>query len=259
MVDPSLQKIQKVFPIDSSVEDGLSYLKVLAIVVIVLGGVLLIIGFLGCCGAMKQVKIFLILYAIIIGMIILFEIAITIYFVAFKSKFEEQFKPTLKDAIRNSYEGPLGLISNTNQTKPGPISIAWDFIMYNFECCGVDSKDDFNGTTKWNRRNIWWDASMGNSAQNFTYPLTCCKINSGGGKNWNDFNEVQLRTGVICAVNGTNINQQGCYNKFIDILNTYKTWIIIGAVVILLIELTAFSFTLALCCRKRKDQRYYSS
>jgi hypothetical protein len=31
----------------------------MAIAILVLGGVLLIIGFLGCCGAMKQVKIFL--------------------------------------------------------------------------------------------------------------------------------------------------------------------------------------------------------
>jgi hypothetical protein len=31
----------------------------MAIVIIVLGSVLLIIGFLGCCGAMKQVKLFL--------------------------------------------------------------------------------------------------------------------------------------------------------------------------------------------------------
>jgi hypothetical protein len=45
--------------LDPNVQEGLSYLEVMAIAVLVLGGVLLFIGFLGCCGAMKQVKIFL--------------------------------------------------------------------------------------------------------------------------------------------------------------------------------------------------------
>ncbi|CAF1307029.1 unnamed protein product [Adineta ricciae] len=259
MVDPSLQKIQKIFPIDENVENGFSYLKVVAIVVIVLGGILVIIGFLGCCGAMKQVKLFLILYAIIIGFIIIFEVAITIYFTAFRSKFEDQIKPKLKDAIRDLYEGPLGLISNTNVSKPGSLSIAWDFLMYNFECCGIDSKDDFNGTTKWNRTNIWWTSSMGNNYRTFAYPLTCCNSKNGSSNNWNDFSATQLQSGLTCAVTGVGVYQQGCYTKFMDLLNTYKTWIIVGAVVILLIELLAFSFTIALCCRKKKETVYYSS
>jgi hypothetical protein len=45
--------------LDPGIEKGLSYLEMMAIVIIVLGSVLLIIGFLGCCGAMKQVKLFL--------------------------------------------------------------------------------------------------------------------------------------------------------------------------------------------------------
>jgi hypothetical protein len=80
-VDPSLNKIKEIFPINSSkfsikkrrrndphdyildpgVESGLSYLEVIAIAVIVLGCVLFIIGFLGCCGAIKQWTICLVL------------------------------------------------------------------------------------------------------------------------------------------------------------------------------------------------------
>jgi len=45
--------------VDPGIEKSLSYLEMMAIVIIVLGSILLIIGFLGCCGAMKQVKLFL--------------------------------------------------------------------------------------------------------------------------------------------------------------------------------------------------------
>ena len=105
-------------------------MEVLAIVLIVLGSVLLIIGFLGCCGAMKQVKVFLTCYAIIVAIIIIIEVAFTIYFVVFKSKFEAEFVPRLTDSLQKTYEGPLGLIGE-NQKKPSPVSLAWDFIMYN--------------------------------------------------------------------------------------------------------------------------------
>ena len=116
---------------------------------IVLGSVLAIIGFLGCCGAVKQVKIFLIIvsdiqaiellrmmmpfiqYAVIIIIIILIEVGIAIYFVAFRSKFESEIIPKLRVTVQDNYEGPLGLKSELNRTRPRALSLAWDFLMYN--------------------------------------------------------------------------------------------------------------------------------
>ncbi len=69
-------------------------------------------------------------YAIIVGLIILFEIAIAIYFIVFQANFKDQFVPKLQESVKNTYEGPLGLITN-DQSKPSPLSLAWDFFMYN--------------------------------------------------------------------------------------------------------------------------------
>jgi hypothetical protein len=55
---------------------------------------------------------------------------VTIYFVAFRSKFDDQVKPQLKNVLDQTYEGPNKLITN-DPNKPPAISIAWDFIMYN--------------------------------------------------------------------------------------------------------------------------------
>lgn len=132
MVDPRFQKIKELLPISAnpSLDKNLSYIEILAIVLLVLGSILLIIGFLGCCGAMKQVKLFLTCYAIIIAVIIIIEVAFTIYFVVFQAKFKDQFVPKLQDYVRQTYEGPLGLTPN-NGPKPSAASLAWDFIMYN--------------------------------------------------------------------------------------------------------------------------------
>jgi hypothetical protein len=63
---------------DPGIEKGLSYIEMMAIVIIVLGSILLVIGFLGCCGAMKQVKLFLtcVSYTVIVIINLLFRIMI---------------------------------------------------------------------------------------------------------------------------------------------------------------------------------------
>ncbi|CAF0753198.1 unnamed protein product [Adineta ricciae] len=257
MVDPRFQKLKEILPLNTNagLERGLSYLEMMAIVVIILGSVLLIIGFLGCCGAMKQVKLFLTCYAIIVALIIIFEVAITIYFVVFQSNFKESFVPKLKDSLRNNYQGPLGVAGYG--PKPTAYSLAWDFIMYNLKCCGVENNTDFDGAMQWNRSNPWAEPLVPQSAS-FRYPLTCCPF-PNGQSNWNSLPVDQLSEVAKCAVYGTGVYETGCYNKVVEVLNSAKTWVIVGAVIILVIELITFIFTLALCCRHKKDIIYYSS
>ena len=54
----------------------------------------------------------------------------TIYFVVFQAKFKDQFVPKLQQSVKETYEGPLGLIID-DLPKPSPVSLALDFIMYN--------------------------------------------------------------------------------------------------------------------------------
>lgn len=259
MVDPSLQKLKEVLPTSSGVDKGLSYLEIVAIVIIVVGAILVIIGFLGCCGAMKQVKAFLIIYAVIIGLLILAEVALAIYVLAFKSKFEDDVIPKLQDTVRTTYEGPLGLIGNSNQSKPSAASLAWDFVMYNYQCCGVRNREDFNGTVKWNRTNPWWEPRMPADLKYFAYPLTCCKFPNVFTRNWKEIPADQLQAVALCAITGDGTYKDGCYSKVMDVISTAKTWIIVGVVAVLLIELAAFITALVFFCRKRKDAIYYSS
>ena len=71
-------------------------------------------------------------------------------------------------------------------------------------CCGIESKSDFNGTTKWNRTNPWWNSSWPDDQKTFTYPLTCCPIDSHK-QNWNDLPVKELEQATACAARGTGI------------------------------------------------------
>ncbi len=63
------------------------------------------------------------------------------------------------------------------------------------QCCGIESKNDFDVASKWNRTNPWWNNAIPIENRNFKYPLTCCPIN-----------DILNKDRVMsCAINGSDI------------------------------------------------------
>jgi hypothetical protein len=102
---------------------NLTYLDKCGIAFCVFGGFMVIISFLGCCGACKQVKCLLGLYSIILLLILLAEIAIGIFVAVYASKLKGILTPILQDSIKGSYMGDM-----SNKSVG---SVAWDAVMYN--------------------------------------------------------------------------------------------------------------------------------
>ncbi|CAF0932169.1 unnamed protein product [Didymodactylos carnosus] len=230
MVDPKFQKIKALLPINTNnsyLDQGFSYITMIAIVVVVLGSILFILGFCGCCGAMRRSICLLTVYSILVGIIIIVEVALTIYIVSFQSKFKEQFVPKLQESISKGYQGPP-----IKENEPGAVSLAWDFIMYNLKCCGAHNSTDFRNTPKWNKINPWIPE------QSFKYPLTCCPMGNAWTQDWTTLSEETLMKAQQCAVDGTDVYQTGCYDKLLDIIVSHKLYIIIGAVAVLVIEVS---------------------
>jgi hypothetical protein len=77
-------------------------------------------------------------------------------------------------------------------------------VYFQFQCCGVEGKADFVGTTKWNRTNPWASLSTLIYMQEFQYPLTCCPMGDVQ-QNWNNLPVDQLQQAAACALYGNNI------------------------------------------------------
>ncbi|KAH3692409.1 tetraspanin-18-like [Dreissena polymorpha] len=121
---------------------------------LIIGGLVLFgLAFFGCCGACCKFKLFLWIYAIVIVVFILIEaIGIGLLY----------GKPDIvKDQAKSSLSGFEGLAS---EKVP---SLAWNVIMIQFKCCGVDSYTDFSVATKWNNN----PGGFGK----IDMPLACCK------------------------------------------------------------------------------------
>ncbi|XP_055838740.1 CD151 antigen [Episyrphus balteatus] len=98
------------------------------IVLIVTGSIIFLIASLGCFGAIKESPSLLILYAVLLGIIFIVELAVGIAAIVFKSDLEMILKNSLMDSIKRSNDDDLK---------------AWDNIQMKLMCCGVDNPADW--------------------------------------------------------------------------------------------------------------------
>jgi CD63 antigen len=97
-----------------------------AVVFIVVGSIVTVISFFGCCGAIKESSCMLNTFAIFLVLIVLAQIAIAVAAFVLRSK----FKDVLTDSIAK-------YPSDTADIK-------WDELQKNLTCCGVDGPSDWH-------------------------------------------------------------------------------------------------------------------
>jgi len=97
--------------------------------------------------------------------------------------------------------------------------------------------------TNWNRTDPY------QSGVNLLVPFTCCPVN--GSKSWSEL-PTDFSAENTCATTGVNAYTQGCYDRLLHIIATYKQNFIIGVVVVGVVELLAFLFAILLYCRREE-------
>uniref|UniRef100_G3MRU8 Tetraspanin n=2 Tax=Amblyomma TaxID=6942 RepID=G3MRU8_AMBMU len=105
------------------------------VILIVVGSIVFLVAFLGCCGAMQESYCMLMLFSVFLFLILVAEIAAGALGFVYKGKVDniatDRFLKTLKDYEREG-EG-----------KVKPVQEAWDFIQHQLQCCGVNGKGDW--------------------------------------------------------------------------------------------------------------------
>ncbi|CAD6189223.1 unnamed protein product [Caenorhabditis auriculariae] len=132
---------------------------------LLLGGGLIVIfvAFLGCCGAAKEWRPLLCCYASCLMLILAVEIAATIYAFLHSHMFEKDFRDILHSSLK-MYNGTNNI--KDNEQDGMLVKAAWDKIMMEKSCCGVDSKiGEFNGSG-------WFVLTKGKNA----FPPACCPL-----------------------------------------------------------------------------------
>lgn len=151
-----------------------------AIGVIILGFVILVISFFGCCGAKKENVAMLRIFACLMIVVLLLEFAAAITVAILRPNIEELVTKNMNETM---YHYNTTLVEKT-----------WDDMQKNYKCCGTEDYTD------------WKDTPYGSDESVNGVPDSCCKkIEEGCGHNiWN------------ASVSTNKIYTEGCFKAICD-------------------------------------------
>ncbi|XP_037794555.1 CD63 antigen-like [Penaeus monodon] len=171
-----------------------------AIGIIILGAIILVVSFFGCCGAKKENVCMLRTFSFLMVVVLLCEIAAGITVAVMRPQVEELVKKNMDDTM-DQYGSPKNLVTKT-----------WDDLQKNYHCCGT------NNYTEW---------EITPFGKNVTgVPDTCCKIITAG-----------CGHGVFSGNKTETIFTDGCYTALNDSAMRNIGAIIGGAVALALLQM----------------------
>jgi len=135
------------------------------------GFAVIVVAFLGCCGATKEWRPLLCCYATCLMLILAVEIAAGIYAAMHSHMFDKDFRQILRTSLKmyngsDSSGGPKR--SDTDDSLL--VKTAWDKLMVEKSCCGVDSKvGEFSQSGWYLMSDRKWD-----------FPPACCPLERNG-------------------------------------------------------------------------------
>ncbi|XP_073350817.1 tetraspanin 35 [Pagrus major] len=179
---------------------------------IALGALLLVIGFLGCCGAVRESKCMLLLFFIIVLLVFIAEVAGAIVILVFRPLADELFTKVGKAAVENIKK---------DYGENADITGLWNTTMSTLKCCGFYNSSDFEGSPYY-------------VDHNRQYPPQCCPGTD------NPCNQTVADSVMTIT---------GCFPKIKQLIDD-NTVVIVGvALGIAALEICAMAVSMILFCR----------
>ncbi|CAL8291276.1 unnamed protein product [Boreogadus saida] len=185
-------------------------------IVLAMGGMLFLLGFLGCCGAIRENKCLLLFFFMLILLIFLAELAAAILAFIFREHLTREY---FTKELKRHYQG----YNNTDV-----FTSTWNGIMNTFDCCGVNSPEDFK------------ESLFKSLNHDDMVPAACCQRPSQPADMADPSQEQCLRGNMMFR------NNKGCYSAVVDYFELYIYVAGASAIVVLTIELFAMVFAMCL-------------
>lgn len=218
LVDNSLVKYIDFF---AAVDESGALLKYAAYILIAVGCFVLVVGFCGCCGAIRESQCLLGLYIFFLVIVMAGEIALGVLAIIFKGKLENAATNKFQDTLREKY----------NKTTDAGMAFtdAVMFVEREGKCCGLNGFEDYR------------------TAGVTSVPVSCCKLKDEA-KEKNQLTPSDAVDYNNCVSGGDDSYiDNGCK----DALETWvknNSIIVIGVGIgIACLELFGFIFAICLC------------
>lgn len=205
-VDPTIVNYLEVVNVDKS--DPL--LHYAAWVLMISGAVSFFIGIVGCCGAMREHQGLLFLYAVLLVIIMIAEIAAAIIALYYRSQIENSLASGMQKQITQNF------VTNSSTY------FAWNFLQQEMKCCGANNFTDYVNS-------VWWNTSRVkiNNTQQYI-PDSCCTSWGSNAKNPQVVNWVGCQKDAsYLNTNSVNFYTKGCLNSVNDWINGHSLLLIL--------------------------------
>ncbi|XP_030000844.1 tetraspanin-1-like [Sphaeramia orbicularis] len=173
---------------------GLDQLVNVSYLLIAVGAVLLVIGFLGCCGAIRESRCMLLMFFCIVLIIFIAEVAGAVILLVYQG---------LAEDLVGSLENQIRKDISENYGPDNSVTSLWNATMKEFKCCGFTNYTDFDESPYYTEHG------------GLFYPVQCC-------------NGTLTENGPCSKVNAEISNVDGCYSKLVQFIE--ENAVIIAAV-----------------------------
>ncbi|KAJ8024196.1 Tetraspanin-11 [Holothuria leucospilota] len=189
-------------------------IKPIAGIILGLGCFLFIVGFCGCCGAMKESTCYLNMYFTFLLLIVLGELTAGILVFVYSDEIESSMTRGMTSTIKNDY----GVTDAATESV--------DYFQKEFECCGASNYTDYSGSK--------FEEDQGVAG---ALPDTCCPKDT-----------------VTCSVTSDAQYKEGCVSASLDKLQSNYAIVGGICLGILAIEICAMIFSCCMVNAIKEDK-----
>lgn len=219
-------------------------------IILGVGMLMTLVGFLGCCGAWKESTWMLGTFFVFLIIILVGEVAVGLLIYFDESSYKEVINSSVEATVKKKYH------NNTTATVQ-----TFDLIQEGLECCGSTGPMDWE-TSVYNRfhhRNapeIGIPKSKGGNSRftsgKFNIPQSCCKNPDSeecreniSGVDRNSINNID-----------NIINMEGCSEQMISFVEDHVIYLIGVAGGVAIIQLIGMIFSICLCCALKRIEDF---
>uniref|UniRef100_T1IXW3 Tetraspanin n=1 Tax=Strigamia maritima TaxID=126957 RepID=T1IXW3_STRMM len=198
------------------------------------GGFILLVGVIGCCGALLESKCLLVVYFFTLFIVLAAEVSIGVLAYLYRTQLMVKLEAGLKKKLNKEY----GHVDKPAFTQ------AVDYTQYKFSCCGIISPLDYKNTS-------WYKEKFNNHNNNVS--MTCCKLSS---TEWDAWKNPQPMNKDLCQNNEHDYNKnqrhrQGCKDAIEESFKHENLIIILVGPLIAILEIFGMVISMCLCCALR--------
>ncbi|CAG0884106.1 unnamed protein product [Darwinula stevensoni] len=221
-----------------AVRDMDQYMKGIYIFMVV-GSIMVVVGFLGCCGALRESQFLLTAFFILLLVIFVAQVTGAVYAYYNGEELDKVIRGSMNNLVVKEYTGK----DDDVRTK------LMDTLQSDLHCCGARSPQDWSGSIFNGKDRPELGAISGTLGALGIYnvPRSCCRDSSSldceSARKFGPQTLVQSQDAIY---------QDGCTQRLIEFLLGHMPVTLGVGITVLVIEILGMIFSMILCCAIRK-------